>query len=537
MDRWLRQLTKKKGYSNLPKSLLQDLKLAVIEGVGNAFRHGGCGRKVPCQLVMVVGPKQIQVEVTDKGPGFKIKPALEAGAQELATHGRGLWIIKNLVDELSYRRGKPNRLILKKKLIRPKNIDAALQLFHELQGTLQELKPLEALYQQFVDYIMELFNAERASLLIYSPELGVLKNAISRGISKSIQAKLAIKPGEGVAGYVFQSSRPLLVNNLKRARAKGIQARNKGYATNSFVSVPVIASPMQIGESHLGVLNLTDRRDGTPFSSQDLKLLNLMATQAASLFRIRALIDQVKKGEAINRELEIVSEIQERMLLREFPKIKGIQIAGRCQLLPRGGGDYFDVFKVGEGLRGVMADVSGHNVGSALTMASLRSMVRSLFFDPSKPGELLKVLRWAMHEELTRLGHFISCWVWELLPSGQLSLSGAGHPPALIFRAGKQAWESIAAHHLPLGLEDEDRAQNQKLRLKQDDWIFFYTDGLFDPRMRETGLDQEKILQAMVELRGSTPEKMVEEIFNLIEPHHQLLESPDDVALLAIKKK
>lgn len=537
IDRWLHQIRKVPGFSNLPQALLQDLKLAIVEGVGNAFQHGACNRKKPAQLTMTATPKEIMVTICDGGKGYVMNRALQQAPEDLATHGRGLWIIKNLVDEVIYRRGKPNRLILKKKLERRKNIDAAMELFHELQDSVQALRPLEDLYEQFVDFVMGLFNAERASFLIYDSESRVLRVATSRGIPKKISQNLRIQPGVGVAGYVFQTARPLLVNNVKRAQAKGIKPRQKGYATGSFVSVPVIASPMQIGEETLGVLNLTDRRDGSTFSAQDLKLLNLMATQAASLFRIRNLIDQVKRNEAVNRELEIVSEIQDRMLPQEFPQLKGIQIAGRCQLLPRGGGDYFDVVKVDSQLRGVIADVSGHNVGSALTMASFRSIVRSLCFDPNSPGELLRVLRWAMHEELLRLGQFISCWVWRLNASGHLVVSGAGHPPVLIYREKKKLWESILSHHLPLGLEDDSRPQNFKIHLKSGDWALFYTDGLFDPRMRETGFDRENLLELVVKHRKIHPAKMMDKIFELLKPHHQLLQSPDDVAVIAIKKK
>ncbi len=537
IDRWLKGIRKVAGFTNLPQSLLQDLKLAIVEGVGNAFQHGKCNTKHPAKLELIASSKQIQVEICDWGKGYTLERALRGHPSESETHGRGLWIIKNLVDEVKYRRGSPNRLILKKNLIRTKNIDAAMELFHELQDSVQALKPLEKLYDQFVDFIMGLFNAERASFLIYDPESRVLRVATSRGIPAKISQRIAIKSGEGIAGYVFQTSRPLLVNNLNHSQVKVLQPRNKGYASSSFVSVPVIASPLLIGEETLGVLNLTDRRDGTAFTSQDLKLLNLMATQAASLFRIRSLIDQVKRSEAINRELEIVSEIQDRMLPHEFPHLSGIQIGAQCQMSPRGGGDYFDVIKVDSQLRGVIADVSGHNVGSALTMASFRSIVRSLSFDPNTPGQLLRVLRWAMHEELIRLGQFISCWVWQLDAKGRLTLSGAGHPPVLVYRENRKCWESLLSHHLPLGLEDESRPQNLKITLKAGDWVLFYTDGLFDPRMRETGLDRDNVLTLVEKNRRLHPKKMTDKIFELLKPHHQLLRSPDDVAVFAIKKR
>lgn len=262
-----------------------------------------------------------------------------------------------------------------------------------------------------------------------------------------------------------------------------------------------------------------------------------MSNQAATLFRIRNLIETVKQHEGINRELQIVSAIQDRMIPEKFPQQAGLQIGGRHKLSPRGGGDYYDILKVDSRLRGVVADVSGHNVGSAITMASFRSIVRSLSFDPNTPGQLLRGLRWAMHEELIRLEQFISCWVFEYGPKGQIKVSGAGHPPILVYRAKKGHWENIFSQQLPLGLEDETRVQNTVIKLKKDDWVIFYTDGLFDPRMRETGFDRQRVLDIVEKNQRLTPQKVAEKIFAALMPHHELLPSPDDVAILTLKQK
>ena len=535
VEKFLKGLTRTPGFANLPKMVLQDLKLAAMEALSNSFQYGQVSKQKPVKLRLSASPKKIEMQVHDYGRGFDLAKAIRKPPSDLATGGRGLLIMKNLMDQISFKKGKPNRLTLVKKLTRPKSVDSAMELYNRLQDSLQSLRPVEFLYEQFVDFVMGLFNVERASFLVFDPEVGALDLATSRGIPRRLARKISIKPGEGVAGYVFETGRPLLVNNLARIKKRGLKPRQKGYASSSFLSVPVIATPLHIGEETLGVLNLTDRRDGSRFTRQDLKLLNLMATQAASIFRIRQLIDAVKKHERFNRELQIVSEIQDRLIPNKFPKLPGLQIGGLCRLSPLGGGDYFDVFRMDRSLRGVIADVSGHNVGSAITMASFRSMVRSLSYDPNTPGQLLQALRWAMHEELIQLSQFISCWVWEYSGRGKLILSGAGHPPVMIYRAARKKWESVQAHHLPLGLEDESRVQNVTVKLAKKDWVIFHTDGLFDPRLREMGLDREIILQFLEKNIRKTPQKLVDQLFDWLRPHLSLLPAPDDVAVLALK--
>ncbi|MCE9624682.1 MAG: SpoIIE family protein phosphatase [Deltaproteobacteria bacterium] len=533
----LKALAKVPFFSNLPKGLLGDLKLGMIEGLSNAFIHGGSNAKRPAKLRFEALPKKIEICIEDSGEGFPFQAALRRRPSDIEANGRGLWILKNLFDTVGYRRGRPNRLVLVRKLTRQQRLDDAIELFNMLQEGIQQLKPKHHLYDRFMDFVVEAFNVERASFLIYDPESGKLKVATSRGLSPKLIEKIAVGSGEGVAGYVFKTSRPLLVNNVTKVGMNDPRPRRKGYHTSSFVSVPIIASPLHIGEETIGVLNLTDRRDGSRFSSNDLKLLNVMAAQAASAFRIRDLLDTVKQHEGLNREPEIVHEIQSRLLPEKFPTVGDLEISGHCQLSMRGGGDYYDVIPVGDGLRGVVADVSGHDVGSAITMASFRAIFRSMVFDPNSPGYLLQVLRWAMHEDLIKLHQFISCWVFEYRPSGVFRVSGAGHPPVMHYRAAQKKWSFLFSNHLPLGLEDESKPQNKKIVLEKGDLIILYTDGLFDPRMRATGFDKQKFCERVENILHLSTAELVREIVREVAPHHMALNNPDDIALLVLRRR
>ncbi len=533
----LKGLSRAPGFLTLPHRLLNDLKLVLREAMSNAVRHGQASRQRPARVLLKADAKKIEIRVQDWGGGFRLNPLLQEIPDETLPQGRGLWIIKNLVDQMQYRKGRPNQLLMVRGLHRLKNLDSTLELFDILQSALQEMKDLSLLYELFMDFIVDAFNVQRASLLIWDDSSNELRLVSSRGIAPRIAERTSVKSGEGIAGVVFRTGRPLLVNNAARLKSReSARRRRGGYATQSFVSVPVIALPARIGEKNLGVLNLTERRDASPFTEEELKWLNLMASQAASAFQMRALMDSIREHEGVHRELEIVREIQGRLLPQKYPTFSGWKLWGHCRLATRGGGDYFDVMKIDGRLRGIMADVSGHHVGSAITMASFRSVYRSLVFDPNTTGQLLQALRWALHEELLRLQQFISCWLFELGSEGDLTLAGAGHPPVLIYRASSREWEEVFSQHLPLGLEDESRLQNTRVKIGKGDWVFFYTDGLFDPRMRATGYDRFSFQQWVEACLKENPEQLVTRVFEQLTPHYQVLTAPDDVALLALKK-
>lgn len=113
--------------------------------------------------------------------------------------------------------------------------------------------------------IMSVINAECGSLFIFdskNKEL-VLDQFYNSG-NFSIKG-LKQGMGEGISGKVADIKTPILVKDItrdSRFRRNGF----KHYRTNSFISVPLIAS----GEL-LGLINLADKSSGEPFSEKDLE--------------------------------------------------------------------------------------------------------------------------------------------------------------------------------------------------------------------------------------------------------------------------
>ncbi|MFA5156280.1 MAG: GAF domain-containing sensor histidine kinase [Candidatus Omnitrophota bacterium] len=83
------------------------------------------------------------------------------------------------------------------------------------------------------------------------------------------------KVGEGVSGRIAGMQKPVLVKNINadsRFRRNGY----KHYHTNSFISIPVSGRC-----GLLGLINLTDKSNGKPFSEEDLKVAYAIAKYAA----------------------------------------------------------------------------------------------------------------------------------------------------------------------------------------------------------------------------------------------------------------
>jgi serine/threonine-protein kinase RsbW len=94
---------------NIKEEVLAKCSLALVEAVNNAIfhAHGGDGEKW-IEIGIRFDGCRIEMEVADSGAGFEMPPDSDLPLD--VTHGRGLFIIRSVMDEVRYRRGRKNVL-------------------------------------------------------------------------------------------------------------------------------------------------------------------------------------------------------------------------------------------------------------------------------------------------------------------------------------------------------------------------------------------------------------------------------------------
>ncbi len=85
-----------------------DILVALQEALANAVLHGS--RNDPAKTIhcrVEIDPSAFLITVRDPGPGFDVEaatPATEFG-MNTTTHGRGICMMRSLMDEVAYRNG------------------------------------------------------------------------------------------------------------------------------------------------------------------------------------------------------------------------------------------------------------------------------------------------------------------------------------------------------------------------------------------------------------------------------------------------
>lgn len=188
---------------------------------------------------------------------------------------------------------------------------------------------------------------------------------------------------------------------------------------------------------------------------------------------------ELRRKEALERELEIAREVQHELLPKGAPVVRGLELSGVCLPAVGVGGDYYDFIPVGQDRLGlVIADVSGKGVPAALLMAGLQASVRSLAPYTIPPREVTTRL----NEMLSRsgVGSRYATLFFGLYDGASRSLhySNAGHLAPLLVGNGRSLRLTMGG--IPIGMFEHAQYRDATCTLEPGDLLVLYTDGIVE---------------------------------------------------------
>lgn len=172
---------------------------------------------------------------------------------------------------------------------------------------------INAMANLMLDLSINFASAEKGSLMLVN-EHNELYILAARGIDNNLIKNYRLKVGSGIAGTVAKSRRPVLVENIDKDERFAGKTRDR-YKTRSFISCPVLTK-----NKLLGVLNINDKKDSTPFTEDEFSLIKVIANQAAIVLENAFLKNQLKikaaELEDINRKLIESDVVKNEFLTR-----------------------------------------------------------------------------------------------------------------------------------------------------------------------------------------------------------------------------
>lgn len=281
-----------------------------------------------------------------------------------------------------------------------------------------------------------------------------------------------IAPNDPLIAYLQGTGGAVEVDRLELASPGVTALREAGVA----LVVPLIS-----GGELIGTLNLGPRLSDQQYSTDDKRLLDGLAAQAAPALQVAELVQkqagEARRSERIEQELKVATLIQQNFLPRVLPDLPGWEVAAYYQPAREVGGDFYDLFELPEGkVAVVIGDVTDKGVPAAMVMAAARSLLRASGQRVISPGEVLERVNDLLCPDIPE-NMFVTCLYAVVDPAtGHIVYANAGHN--LPYARTATGSLELRATGMPLGLLPGMNYEEREATLTPGDELLLYSDGV-----------------------------------------------------------
>jgi diguanylate cyclase (GGDEF)-like protein len=184
-------------------------------------------------------------------------------------HQRDIQMVELLIGRLSSK-----LLLVRKEGLHARGNSLTDKLI-SLVDSISSAKSKSELFRHILDASADILQASTGSLMLVEENGRDLHIESAIGLDPRIAQSLKLEIGSGISGKVAASGEPMLVDNIEEDERTRIRNRRR-FKTKSFLS-----APLRVKGKIIGVVNLSDRKNGGTFTGQDLDVLCSLLGQAA----------------------------------------------------------------------------------------------------------------------------------------------------------------------------------------------------------------------------------------------------------------
>lgn len=529
----------------LSKSQSQRYFTAVQEGLLNAIEHGNLGlsrkktesiqqnnwfdtyhglsknvlnnKSFGGKLIVFqcyLNESHIVSHIVDEGEGFAFKKCNLKNTENLP-HGRGLELVKNIADELSFK-GCGNCMEFK-----------LLAKFTENHAFSQKLH-IESL--QYSTKIL-IVDDEPSNLKIAEFHL---KSAGYKNIHLAISGEEALK----IAGEIIPD---LIILDIIMPGINGFKTFRKIKQLERCANIPILFFTglddvkNRVKGYRLGAVDYVTK----PIQPNELVArANVHVQYSVMLKSLNKSLDRIQKD--LNRakvsQLDLLPSKDDIEMLQVKYKLDINSCFCTCEELA---GDYWTVFDIGCGKLGIiLADFAGHGIAASLNTVRLHALVQGASKLYNNPEQFIFYINTKL-KKLISLESFAT-FVYVIFDTytGDLTYIGCGNPPiAILPNDSLKKCRYLSCMGIPLGLVDNDVLE---LNIKHDkitkgESLFLFSDALIETVHANTQeMWCEKGLQK--ELNKLNLNNKTSKLQDILDVHNATAQMPlkDDLTLVHI---
>ena len=227
---------------------------------------------------------------------------------------------------------------------------------------------------------------------------------------------------------------------------------------------------------------------------------------------------------------------------KAVPVRPGVDLAARSRPSLELGGDFYDIFDIGDRIGMAIGDAVGKGIPAALMIASVRATLRAHPSDDESPADMLARVNQAMARD-GQPGEFatVLCAIYDP-SSSTLECATAGHdPPILVRRDGAGVTlTDLEVSGLVAGVDPKERYAVERVTLRPGDTLIAYTDGVPDTLdFGANRFSKAALREAIYAISRNEPRanarRVLEHIYWSLRQHAGLATQTDDQTVVVLR--
>jgi sigma-B regulation protein RsbU (phosphoserine phosphatase) len=403
--------------------------------------------------------------------------------------------------------------------------------------------PLDEVLGIMLDHAVSVMDADRG-VLLEADDKGALRVRLARRSGGLRLPPESLAPSQTAIQLALRKQEAVITEDLAQAEMD-LQAAQSIVAQRlrAVVVIPLYAFSHAKSEESmvnlqrgqfLGVLYLDSRRPAA-FSKLDRQLLDAFTDQAASILDNARLVARERERQRMEQEINIARDIQQNLLPRNFRDYSYLSVVGCNFPCFSVGGDYFDVFPLGEKRTAfLIADVSGKGLGAALLTSMLQGVISGMTLG-TDPSRLFNHLNRFLcnHAEV---GRYATMFFGILDEQGDLEYINAGHPSPILIRCNGNADEAFTEGSFPVGLVLEAEYATARVKLEPGDTLVLFSDGVTEAMDPQEDLFGMPRLVKLLTGHNETPlDELQKLVLEAVENFARGTSQADDLTLLLVR--
>ncbi|MCX8093264.1 MAG: GAF domain-containing protein [Candidatus Goldbacteria bacterium] len=195
------------------------------------------------------------------------------------------------------------------------NMEKEISILEKVVDITSKNFDLNKILDKFLSIAMDAVNSDAASLLLIDKISGMLYFAAAKGSKAEQLKKYKLALGEGIAGWVAQTGRPIITPDAQKdKRHKKQIGREINYIAHNILCVPI-----KFEDEVIGVFEFLNKKSEEPFNDEDLKIINLFTPYIAAIIKnAQLLIENNQKIKRLEHLTELTKHINSTLELNKL---------------------------------------------------------------------------------------------------------------------------------------------------------------------------------------------------------------------------